>query len=37
MRFAGFGEDAPLYLPAMSGRTAGEVVARMLSPDFDEW
>jgi hypothetical protein len=36
-RFAGFGEDAGLNLPALSARTNAEVLARLLSSDFDEW
>lgn len=36
-RWTGFGEDAPLNLPDLDRRTSAEVVARMLSPDFDAW
>ena len=36
-RFAGFGDDAGLDLPALSQRTEAEVVARLLSRDFEDW
>ncbi len=35
--FAGFGDEAALDLDLASPRVAAQVMARLLSPDFEDW
>ena len=35
--FAGFGDEAALDLDLASPRVATQVMARLLSPDFEDW